>query len=71
MPCVKAKTKSGSVMDFNFDEIVSIDGIAYCGMADPLGERVASLEGRVATIEHIFLKAEEDMAARTLAGVET
>lgn len=58
MPTVKAKTKSGLVHDFVFDEIVSIDGRPY-EHNEPLTERVAYLEGRIAAIENIFTRQEE------------
>lgn len=64
MPTLKVKTKSGHIQDITFEEILEIDGVKYLGPADPLGERVACLEGRVAAIENIFLKAEEDAASR-------
>ncbi len=68
MPTLTVKTKSGHVQQLTFEEIIDIDGVKYLGPADPLGERVACLEGRVSVIETIFLKAEEEATAGTLKG---
>lgn len=59
---VTVKTKSGAIMDYVFDSIIAIDGVPYVSPQGDLAERVAQLEGRVGTIESVFMKLEDEAA---------
>mgnify|MGYP004452884935 CR=1 FL=1 len=63
MQLIRAKSKTGQLVDFEVDRIVSIDGEPYVETAGQLRDHLLVIEGRLQAVENII------QPTATLAGV--
>ena len=54
MIIIQAKSKTGQVVEFEVDRILSIDGQPYTATAGDLRDLLVHLEGRVSAVENIL-----------------
>lgn len=54
MIIIRAKSKSGQIVDFEVERIVSIDGEPFTESASQLRDHLLVMEGRLQTLEQII-----------------